>query len=152
MSTPDNLDLESTNGHNNDISSVPAGERLLLLPHCLRPSQGCPGQMTRQGLECGDCQDPDCKIRPLREAALRAGYKRVCIAPGGRLAVRAVAETRPEAIVAVACDKELAEGVAAVRALEWNGSSPPIYQIPLTHDGCVDTDVDVASALAVIET
>jgi hypothetical protein len=66
--------------------------------------------------------------------------------------VRAVAETRPEAIIAVACDKELADGVAAVHALEWNGSSPLIYQIPLSRDGCVDTDVDVAAALVVIET
>jgi hypothetical protein len=39
-----------------------------------------------------------------------------------------------------------------VHALEWNGSSPLIYQIPLSHDGCVDTDVDVAAALVVIET
>jgi hypothetical protein len=152
MSTLDNFDLESENGRDKDIFSIPPEERLLLLPHCLRPSQDCPGQMTRQGLECGDCQHPDCQIRPLREAAIRAGYKRICVAPGGRLAVRAVAETRPGAIIAVACDKELADGVAAVHALEWNGYSPPIYQIPLSHDGCVDTDVDVAAALVVIET
>ncbi len=107
--------------------------------------------MTREGLICDDCNDMDCVVRPLRVAAERAGYGNICVAPGGRLAVRRVAETRPQAIVAVACAKELAEGVEAVLALGWNGPAPRIVQIPLLHDGCVDTEVDVDAAIATIE-
>ncbi len=50
----------------------------------------------------------------------------------------------------MACDKELAEGVAAVESLEWEHGAPPIFQIPLTRDGCVDTNVDVARAIEVV--
>ena len=134
-----------------DIRSFPPEQRLLLLPHCLRPSQGCPGKMTREGLDCTGCTRTDCKIGPIREAALKAGYLGVCVAPGGRLAVRRVAELKPEAIVAVACDKELEEGVEAVNALGWEKAAPPVIQIPLLRDGCVDTDVDLEAVLGVIK-
>jgi len=133
-----------------DIRTFAPEQRMLLLPHCLRPSQGCPGRVTPQGLDCNGCTRTDCKIYPIRQAALDAGYRDVCVAPGGRLAVRRVAEIRPAVIVAVACDKELAEGVAAVESLEWEHAAPPIFQIPLTRDGCVETDVDVARAIEVV--
>ncbi len=143
------------NGHAAlELAEIPHGRRMLLLPHCLRPSEGCPGKMTRQGLICDGCTRTDCKIQPIREAAIAAGYQSICIAPGGRLAVRCVAEARPGGIVAVACDKELREGVAAVQSLDWSDwdqDIPPIYQIPLSRDGCVETDVDVALAIETIE-
>lgn len=145
---------DKANGHlqDQDIQRFPADQRMLLLPHCLRPSQDCPGKMTREGLDCTGCTRTDCQIYPIREAALRAGYLEVCVAPGGRLAVKRVAAVKPAVIVAVACDKELEEGVAAVEALDWNGSVPaPIIQIPLLRDGCVDTKVDVAHVIEVIE-
>lgn len=134
-----------------DIGKYPPGQRLLLMPHCLRPPQGCPGKTTREGLDCTGCTRTDCKIGPIREAALNAGYMGVVIAPGGRLAVRRVAELRPAAIVAVACDKELEEGAAAVKALGWEGETPPIVQIPLLRDGCVNTDIDLDVVLGLIE-
>ena len=131
------------------LRDVPPAGRLLLLPHCLRPREGCAGKMTEGGLQCDpNCQN-DCQIRPLRQAAERAGYGGICVAPGGRLAVRAVARMCPQAIIAVACDKELAEGVEAVAALPLE-ATPPIVQIPLLRDGCVDTLVDVERALALI--
>jgi hypothetical protein len=145
------MHAESGNRRNGDISDIPAEQRMLLLPHCLRPSQGCPGRMTPQGLNCDGCTRTDCRIYPIREAAKRAGYLEVCVAPGGRLAVRRVAEIRPAVILAVACDKELAEGVAAVNALGWEQLAPPIIQISLLRDGCVDTEVDVDGVIAVIE-
>ena len=150
------MDETPSNGGNGsrsgaEIRNFEPGRRMLLLPHCLRPSQDCPGKMTPQGLDCSGCTRDDCNIRPIREAAIRAGYLDVCVAPGGRLAVRRVAELRPGAIVAVACDKELAEGVAAVDSLEWDADAPPVIQIPLTRDGCVETDVDVEATIAVIE-
>ncbi len=75
------------NSINVDIRTFAPEQRMLLLPHCLRPSQGCPGRMTPQGLDCSGCTRTDCKIYPIRQAALDAGYRDVCVAPGGRLAV-----------------------------------------------------------------
>jgi len=75
----------------------------------------------------------------------------VCIAPGGRLAVKYVKEKNPKAIVAVACQKELEEGIHGVRELSGGGKSmPPIVIIPLVKDGCVDTEVDEEQALKII--
>jgi hypothetical protein len=132
------------------LSDFPFEQRMLLLPHCLRPSQGCPGKMTAQGVVCDDCTRTECQIYPIREAAKEAGYLDVCVAPGGRLAVKRVAEIKPGLIVAVACDKELEEGVAAVKALDLDRVAPPIVQIPLLQDGCVDTLVDVDAVIALL--
>ena len=74
----------------------------------------------------------------------------VCVAPGGRLAVTFISQTRPEAIVAIACQKELEEGVGNVKGLDGNGYSPLIVIIPLSRDGCVDTEVDLAPALSAL--
>jgi len=75
----------------------------------------------------------------------------VCIAPGGRLAERYVKEKSPKGIVAVACQKELEEGIHGVRELSGGDElTPPIVIIPLVKDGCVDTEVDEEQALKVI--
>lgn len=133
------------------LAKVSPAERVLLLSHCLRPSQTCPGKLNKRGLVCpDDCQE-DCVVGRLRRAALAAGYKGVCIASGGAMALKYVAELRPRGIVAVACSKELAEGVEAVNGMAANpGEAPPIVVVPLTRDGCVDTEVDEAQALAAI--
>ena len=70
---------------------------------------------------------------------------------GGRLAVNYVKETKPRAIVAVACEKELGEGVQGVRELADNADAAPVMVIiPLSKDGCVDTEVDEEQVLEVI--
>ena len=82
---------------------------------------------------------------------LTAGYKGVCIAPGGRLALRYVEEKRPRAIVAVACDKELAAGVSGVKEVSAKGMPlPSMIVIPLARDGCVDCEVDEEEAIRMI--
>jgi hypothetical protein len=132
------------------LSNIPPGERVLLLSHCMRPSQTCPGKYSKQGLECpDDCQEV-CSIGSLRRAALKLGYKGICIAPGGRMALKFVKENNPRGIVAVACNKELEEGIEAVRELGAEDMMPPIVPVPLTADGCVDTVVDEKYALEII--
>jgi hypothetical protein len=75
----------------------------------------------------------------------------VCIAPGGRLAVKYVKENKPKAIIAVACQKELEEGIHGVRELSVNNEPmPPIVIMPLVKDGCVDTEVDVEQTIKLI--
>ena len=133
------------------LSLIHPSQRILLLPHCLRPSQTCLGKYSKRGLEClEDCTE-DCTIGRLRRTALSLGYKGVCIAPGGRLAVKYVKEKSPKAIVAVACQKELEEGIHGVRELGENDKlAPLIVIIPLVKDGCVDTEVDEEQALKII--
>jgi hypothetical protein len=55
-------------------------------------------------------------------------------------------------VVAVACEKELAEGVEGVKALAKVNLTPLTVIIPLVKDGCVDTEVDVVKALEIITT
>lgn len=134
----------------NGLSNVPFAQRVLLLPHCLRPSQDCPGKMTKQGLDCTGCTRVECAIYQLRATAVEAGYGGVCVAPGGRLAARFIDERQPAGVVAIACHKELEEGMEAVDQMEWKNGRPAAATVPLLQDGCVDTTVDVALAQAVI--
>lgn len=134
----------------NGVDKVPFSQRVLLLPHCLRPSQGCPGKMTKQGLDCTGCTLVECAIYQLRAAAVEAGYSGTCVAPGGRLAVRFLDEHQPSGVVAVACHKELEEGLEAIEQMKWENGHPVVATVPLLQDGCVDTEVDVAMARAVI--
>ncbi len=127
---------------------IPAQERILLLPHCLRPSSGCPGQMTRMGLICPTACALPCPIGQLRQEAERLGYKGTYVAPGGALALRLVRETKPQGILAIACLKELREGQHAVEQLE--GKPLAVVTLPLSRDGCVDTEVDVQKALELL--
>lgn len=130
------------------LEGIPAGERVLLLPHCLRPSDRCPGRPSRAGFQCPpDCPVEACPIKVLRAEAERLGYKGVCVAPGGALALRYVQEKKPRLVVAVACQKELVEGEEAVKGL---GEAPRVLTLPLARDGCVDTEVDVAQALELL--
>lgn len=134
----------------NGFRNVPFVKRVLLLPYCLRPSQDCPGKMTKQGLDCTGCTCVACAIYQLRAAAVEAGYGGICVAPGGRLAARFVAESQPAGVVAIACNKELEEGQEAADQIEWTNGRAAMALVPLLQDGCVDTTVDMTLARAVI--
>ena len=127
------------------LSDIAPAERVLLVSYCLRPSQTCPGKFDKKGLLCPEGCPEDCAIGRLRQAALTLGYKGVCVAAGGAMALRFIKEHDPRAIVAVACAKELVEGVEGVKGLAKDGKDgPAIVAIPLGTDGCVDTEVDEA--------
>jgi len=51
-------------------------------------------------------------------------------------------------VVAIACAKELREGEEALADL---GPAPPfVAVVPLSRDGCVDTEVNLDAALALL--
>lgn len=128
------------------MSRVEPSQRVLLIPHCLRNSAGCKAKIQAWGVDCVEC-NPRCQVNLLRRKALDLGYKGVCVAPGGSLALKYIKESAPRGIVAVACAKELEEGIDNVSKLAGAGVSvPPIVVIPLTRDGCVDTEVNVEDA------
>jgi hypothetical protein len=102
-----------------------------------------------EGLECEqDCIEP-CVIRKFRETALKLGYKCVSIAAGGSMALNVVKKHKPKGIVAIACSKELEDGVEGVKKI-FEDNAPAIVVIPLTKVGCVDTEVNVEQTMEVI--
>ncbi len=132
------------------FADIDPSERILLMSHCLRPSQSCNAKYDKKGLICDDNCNELCVIGRLRKIALALNYKGVCIAPGGSLAVKYVKEIVPEGIVAIACHKELEEGIEAVEQLAGEIKAPVVLTVPLTKDGCVDTEVDENVALRAI--
>ena len=125
--------------------------RVLLLPQCLRPSASCPGKLSREGMQCPDDCTESCVLRQCREAAVAQGYVGVCVAAGGSMALRFVKQLQPERIVAVACPKELDLGVRSVEEMIGSlDTVPSVRVVPLSKDGCVDTEVDVDRVLRAI--
>jgi hypothetical protein len=134
------------------LSRSDLSQMVLLLPHCLRPSQTCPGKFDKKGLICPEDCSEDCILKRLKDAALQMGYKGVCIAAGGAMALRFIEEHNPLGIVAVACDKELTKGVEGVEGMiKDEQEAPTIMIIPLLRDGCVDTEVEEDQVLKVIK-
>ncbi len=112
-----------------------SGERLLLLlPHCLQ-NIDCPYRVTSEIRNCKHCGK--CKISVLIDMCDRYGIK-MSIATGGTLARRVIVETRPKAIVAVACERDLTSGIQ---------DSYPIPVIGILNDRpygpCRNTSVDL---------
>lgn len=129
--------------HEKELAQIDFGERILLLPQCLRPSETCPAKFSKLGLSCPDDCTETCVIRFLRQEALSLGYGGVCVAAGGKMALKFVRENGAKGIVAVACPEELKMGVEAVEEMdEYRDNAPVIVIVPLTEDGCVDTEVD----------
>ena len=133
------------------LSDIHPSQRVLLLPQCLRPSDLCPGKFSKEGLRCPDDCTEVCAIRRFRETANSQGYAGVCVAAEGSMALRFVKKLQPEAIVAVACDKELELGANGVEEIRESLNVIPIMVlIPLSKDGCVDTEVDADMVLEAI--
>jgi len=129
------------------ISCIEPAKRVLLIPHCLCRAETCKGKKTKWGIVCNKCS-PDCPVNILSQAAVRLGYKGICIAPGGRLAIKYVEKNKPLAIIAVACRKELEVGIHGVMDIFGKGQKMiPIVAIPLSKDGCINTEVDIKMAL-----
>lgn len=83
-------------------------ERLLvLLPHCIQFDE-CDIKITSDVYKCAGCGR--CEIKDLAEMAREANIQ-LSVATGGGLARRIVEKKKPEAIIAVACERELSSGI-----------------------------------------
>lgn len=128
--------------------AVPASRRILFLPHCLRKPRGCRADNTPDGLVCKRCS-PDCSVNRLSAYAVSKGY-RCFIVPGGEMLFNIVERERPGGIIGVACHHEM--GQAADRITGGESSVPFAYQgVTLRKSGCVDTKVNEAAVMAVID-
>lgn len=121
---------------------VRPGELLLLLPHCLH-KQSCPQNVMHSLDECRRCGA--CSVGAL--AAIRDDLGVVaCVAGGGRQALAYTRRPEVKAVVAVACEKELVQGIRAA-------FPKPVFAVPnQTPEGsCKNTVVDPVAVVRAIE-
>ena len=114
---------------------------LVLLPHCLQ-NQGCTEPVKDDIRSCKGCGR--CKIKDLRALIERFGVQ-ASVAPGGEVAQARARSPDVHVILAVACNRELAEGIRATfpkKVYSVSNSWP--------HGPCKNTDVDVAAVEAAL--
>lgn len=107
---------------------------LMLLPHCLQ-NHDCAVRITGNVENCKGCGK--CKIKYLVGFSEKYHIP-ISVATGGTLARRIVVEKRPDIIIGVACERDLASGI--------QDSYPiPVYGIlnMRPFGPCYDTDIDL---------
>ncbi len=117
---------------------------VLLLPHCLQAGD-CGRDVVGSVAACARCGR--CDLAALIALAEGMGV-RCCIAAGGRLALAEVRRRDVRAVVAVACEQELWDGIRAA-------FPKPVLAVPnrRPHGPCRDTRADldaVSAALAAL--
>jgi len=113
---------------------VPPDRILLLLPHCLQ-NHNCGRRITFNPGNCVRCGE--CPMGSLLDLADRKGVK-IAVATGGTLARRHIRELKPLTVVAVACPRDLGQGMLDAYPVAVVGvkNSRPMGD-------CLDTIVDV---------
>ncbi len=108
---------------------------LLLMPHCLQDSE-CPVRITHEVKNCRSCGR--CNVADLLAIAeARGAHLRV--ASGGTSARRFVLDCRPEAVIAVACERDLTSGIRESFPLPVIGV---VNERP--HGDCFNTRVNLS--------
>ncbi len=110
------------------------GKLLILLSQCLQ-NYDCPNKVTAHFENCKMCGR--CQIGQIIKIGKRYNLP-LSIATGGTLARRVVVDTKPTAIVAVACERDLTAGIQDVYPI-------PVYGILNQRPSgpCVNTQVDL---------
>ena len=107
---------------------------LVLLPHCLQDSK-CNHKITGDIGNCKQCGR--CTIGPILAIIRKKGVKAVVVT-GGTAARNLISREKPDVILSVACERDLAVGIADV------GSIPVIGVVNERPNGpCKDTCVNV---------
>ncbi len=117
------------------VAAIPYEKRLLLLPKCLRSTDGCPASFDEVGLLCEQCGR--CVIGDLKEQAERLGYA-VLVAEGSPVVMSLIESGRIEGVVGASCLSVLERVYPYMEA----GAVPGIA-IPLRQNGCANTSVDL---------
>jgi len=118
------------------------GRLLILLPHCLQVDT-CGLRITSDIHNCRGCGR--CPIAGLVEIGERHGVS-LSVATGGTIARRTIVEKRPDLIVAVACERDLASGIQDAYPL-------PVYGIlnRRPEGPCRNTLVDLTEVERAVE-
>ena len=118
------------------VAAVPFSRRTLMLPPCLRSSDGCKAEFDEFGLLCEKCGR--CDLAGLTTEAEDLGYA-VLIAEGTSIVANLIEEGMIDAVVGVSCLASLERAFSPVSA-----TAVPGLAIPLLRDGCKDTETDLA--------
>lgn len=85
-----------------------APEKLLILtPHCIQ-QESCPHKITRNINNCHSCGG--CQVGDLLKLSRTFGVN-VAVVTGGTLARKVIKTLRPQAVLAVACERDLTSGI-----------------------------------------
>lgn len=107
---------------------------MLLLPHCLQNSE-CTFKVTGDIANCRKCGR--CSIGSILEMVEEKGVKAIVVT-GGTAARNVIAREKPEIVLSVACERDLAIGISDVNKIPVLGV---LNQRP--NGPCVNTTVDV---------
>ncbi len=109
---------------------------LLLLPHCLQ-KQDCKIRITSDIISCEQCGA--CDIARIKDLVADARVT-AAVATGGSLARKLITDNHPDVIVAVACHRDLVDGVRDA----WRF---PVYAIlnERPNGPCFETTVSIPS-------
>ena len=119
------------------LRKVSKEELLLLFPACLQNS-ACDAKITNGISNCRRCGR--CKVKSILEMAEHYGV-RAAVATGGELALEEAKAKDVRGIVAIACEKELRQGIMAAFPKPVLG----VVNLRL-HGPCKDTDVSMQEA------
>ena len=113
---------------------VKADRLLVLVPHCLQLAT-CPHKITRDPNNCKRCGG--CNIGDLMKLSDEMGFH-FLVATGGTLARQFVEKTRPKAVLAIACERDLMSGIQDVYPL------PAVGVLNIRPNGpCYNTRVNI---------
>ncbi len=113
---------------------VKANRLLVLAPHCLQLAT-CPHKITRDPNNCKRCGG--CNIGDLVKLSEEMGFV-FFVATGGTLARQVVINNRPQAVLAIACERDLMSGIQDVYPL------PAVGVLNIRPNGpCYNTRVDM---------
>lgn len=107
---------------------------MLLLPHCLQNSE-CTLKVTGDIKNCKKCGK--CTIASILKLAEEKGVK-AFVVTGGTAARNVIAKVKPEIVLSVACERDLAAGISDVNTIPVLGV---LNQRP--NGPCFNTTVDI---------
>lgn len=120
-----------------------APEKLLILvPHCIQ-KETCIHKVTQNAMNCRRCGE--CQVGDLCEFVDQYGIN-LAIVTGGTLARKVVKELRPQAILAIACERDLTSGIQDVFPMPVIGV---LNERPFGP--CLNTRVDIDKVRETIE-
>ena len=108
---------------------------LILIPQCIQ-NEDCPYKITRDVSNCRDCGR--CQVGALLKIARAYGVN-LAIVTGGTLARKVIKSIHPQAVLAIACERDLTSGIQDVFPLPVIGI---LNERPFGP--CCNTRVDLA--------
>lgn len=121
---------------------VQPSKLLVMTPHCLQHDT-CPYKITRDVSNCHHCGQ--CQIGDLVTLAERYGVH-LAVVTGGTLARKVIKTIRPQAVLAIACERDLTSGIQDVFPLPVIGV---LNERPFGP--CCNTRVNLAKVEAAIQ-